>query len=85
MKNYCDLWTLNINGAKTKITIFSREKTRNIPKFQFGETQLEVTDQYKYLGLIFNFNGKFTKAKNILYDKGTRALFALLRRGRQLQ
>ena len=77
MKNYCDLWKLNINVAKPKITIFSRGKTRNIPKFQFGETQLEVTDQYKYLGLIFNFNGQFTKAK--------KAMFALLRRGRQLQ
>ena len=85
MKNYCDLWKLNINVSKTKITIFSRGKTRNIPKFQFGEKQLEVTDQYKYLGLIFNFNGKFTKAKKLLYDKGTRAMFALLRRGRQLQ
>ena len=66
MKNYCDLWKLNINVFKTKITIFSRGKTRNIPKFQCGETQLEVTDQYKYLGLIFNFNGKFTKAKKTI-------------------
>ena len=81
MKNYCDLWKLNINVSKTKITIFSRGKTRKIPKFQFGETQLEVTD----LGLIFNFNGKFTKAKKLLYDKGARAMFALLRRGRHLQ
>ena len=81
MKNYCDLWKLNTNVSKTKITIFSRGKTRNIPKFQFGETQLEVTDQ----GLIFNFNGKFTKAKKLLYDKGARAMFALLCRGRHLQ
>ena len=66
MKNYCDLWKLNINVSKTKITIFSRGKTRNIPKFQFGETLSEVTDQYKYLGLIFNFNGKFTKLKKTI-------------------
>ena len=71
--------------TRRKFVSLIRGKTRNIPKFQFGETQLEVTDQYKYLGLIFNFNGKFTKAKNLLYDKGTRAMFALLRRGRQLQ
>ena len=42
MKNYCYLWKLNINVSKTKITIFSRAKTRNISKFQFGETQLET-------------------------------------------
>ena len=66
MKNYCDLWKLNINVAKPKITIFSRGKTQNIPKLQFRKTQFEVTDQYKYLGLIFDFNGKFTKAKKTL-------------------
>ena len=49
MKNCCDLWKININVAKTRIAIFSGGKTRNIPKFQFDETQLEVTDQYKYL------------------------------------
>ena len=43
----------------------------------------EVTD--KYLGLIFNFNGKSNIAKKFLYNKGPRAMFALLRRGRQLQ
>ena len=85
MKNYCDLWKLIINVAKSMITIFTRGKTRNIPKFQFGETQLEVTDQYKYVGLIFNFNSKFTKAPKLLYVKGARAMFALLRRSRQLQ
>ena len=47
----------------------TRGKTQTIPKFQFGETQLEVTDQYKYLGLIFNFNGKFTKAKKTVCMK----------------
>ena len=66
MKNYCDLWRLNINVSKTKITIFSRGKKRNTPKFQFGEIQLEVTDQYKYLCLILNFNGKFTKTKKTI-------------------
>ena len=71
--------------SQNKDNYFLKRKTRNIPTFQFGETQLEVIDQYKYLGLIFNFNGKFTKAKNLWYDKGTRAMFALLRRGRQLQ
>ena len=40
VKNYCDLWKLNIKVSKTKITIFLRGKTWNIPKFQFGETQL---------------------------------------------
>ena len=28
----------------------------------FGENKLDVVDHYKYLGLNFNFNGKFTVA-----------------------
>ena len=42
IKNYCDLWKLDINIAKNKRT----RKTRNIPTLQFGETQLDVADQY---------------------------------------
>ena len=69
MRNYCDLWKLNINVSKTKITIFSRAKTRNIPKFQFGETQLEVDDQYKYSSLIFNSSVNSLKQKNYCMTK----------------
>ena len=71
--------------AKTKVGIFSRRKTRKIPNFVLGENRLEVVTHYKYLGLIFNYNGKFTAAKKKLYEKGNRAMFALLRKSRQLQ
>ena len=67
------------------LTVFSRGKIRNRPEFYFGENKLDVVDHYKYLGLNFNFNGKFTVAKKELYDKGNRAMFSLLRKNRQLQ
>ena len=85
MERYCGMWKLNINVSKTKITVFSRGKIRKIPKFFFGENELEVVGQYKYLGLIFNYNGKFTEAKKQLVVKGNRAMFLLLRKCRQLQ
>ena len=68
MKEYCDLWKLNVNVAKTKVVIFSRGKTSTIPKFVLGENEVEVVTLNKYLGLTFNYNGKFTTAKNKLYD-----------------
>ena len=83
MKEYCDLWKLNVNVVKTKVVIFSRGKTRKIPKFELGENELEVVIHNKYLGLTFNFNGKFTTAQNKLYEKVNRAMFALLRKSRQ--
>ena len=48
----------------------------------FGKNELEMVGQYKYLGLIFNFNGKFTEAKKQLVAKGNRAMFLLLRKCR---
>ena len=71
--------------GKNQRGFFSRGKTRKIPNFVLGEKELEVVTHYKYLGLTFNYNGKFTAAKNKLYEKGNRAMFALLRKSRQLQ
>ena len=85
MEEYCHLWKLKINVSKSKVTVFSRGKARNRPEFYFGENKLDVVDHYKYLGLNFNFNGKFTVAKKELYEKGNRAMVSLLRKGRQLQ
>ena len=71
--------------VKIKGNFFSRGKIRNIPEFYFGENKLDVVDHYKYLGLNFNFNDKFSVAKKELYEKGNRAMFFLLRKSRQLQ
>ena len=75
MEHYCSMWKLNINVSKTKITVFSRGKIRKIQKIFFGKNELEVDGQYYYLGLIFNYNGKFTDAKKQLVVKGNRAMF----------
>ena len=85
MEEYCAIWKLNINVSKTKVTVFSRGNIRKIPTFYFGDKKLDVVDHYKYLGLHFNFNGKFTVAQKQLYEKGNRAMFSLLRKSRQLQ
>ena len=42
MERYCSMRKLNINVSKTKITVFSREKIRKIPKFFFRKNELEV-------------------------------------------
>lgn len=82
MYDYCNEWKLSINTDKTKIMVMSRGKIRNKPIFNFGPHALEVVDSYKYLGLVFNYDSKFSKAKSELYDRGCRAMFALLRKAR---
>ena len=85
LHEYCEEWKLKINVTKTKIMIFSREKIRNLPDLTFGNSKMEVVFEYNYLGIIFNYNGNFTKAIKSLYDKGSKAMFSLLRKSRSLQ
>ena len=82
---YCEEWKLKIIVTKTKIMIFSRGKIRNLPDLIFGNSKIEVVFEYNYLEIIFNYNGNFTKAIKSLYDKGSKAMFSLLRKARSLQ
>ena len=72
MGDYCHNWGLKINSPKTKVTIFSRGKVRNLPNFVLNGTKLDIVYSYKYLGVHFNYNGKFMVAKNDLCCKGSR-------------
>ena len=82
---YCSSWKLTVNTSKTKVVIFSRGKLRNIPDFTFGADNLEVVDDYTYLGVTFNFNGKFKKAIDKQISAARRALFVLQKRARTLK
>ena len=84
LNEYCNNFDLKINTSKTKIFIFSRGKLKNIPSFKFADMKLDVVNDYNYLGVTFNFNAKFNVAKQSLYQKGCRAMFALLKRIKSL-
>ena len=66
MDQYCTLWKLKINVSLTKVLVFYRGYVINRPEFTFGDVKLEIVRDYQYLGLIFNYNGKFNKAKQKL-------------------
>ena len=53
-------------------------------KFYYNGKEVEVVFDFKYLGLIFNYNNKFSVAQKDLYDRASRAMFALLKRCRKL-
>ena len=74
---YCKLWQLQVNLDKTKIIIFSRGKVTKFGVFSFGGNPIEVVSEYLYLGVVMNYNNKFSKAieKQILLAR--KALFAL--------
>ncbi len=57
---YCRVWKLEVNCSKTKIVVFSRGKvvTDNY-SFKLGAENIEIVESYKYLGVLFNCNGRF--------------------------
>ena len=80
VKTYCDKFSLKLNAKKCKVVVFSKGKIRNIPRFFIGQEMLEVVSDFTYLGLKLNYNNKLTVAQKDLYDRATRAMFALLKK-----
>lgn len=75
--NYCSTWDLTVNTSKTKVVIFSRGKVTNNPVFEFGNDNLEIVEDYVYLGVTFNYNGLFHKAIQKQISQARRAMFSL--------
>ena len=81
---YCERWDLEVNTDKTKIVIFSKGKVRRYPNFTFGDSNIEVIADYPYLGVTFNYNNKFHKAKTKQVTQAKRAMFNLLSKAKKL-
>jgi len=83
---YCTQNSLSVNIDKTKIMVFARSKCRikKLPSFTYGEIVLELVEDYLYLGVKFNWNGSFVKAKKYMFDKALKAMFCIIEKGRRL-
>ena len=62
LDKYCQKWSLSVSVTKTKIVIFSWGKVRKYPRFNLGGNEIDVKDDYVYLGVTFNYNGSFKKS-----------------------
>ena len=81
---YCKSWDLEVNPAKTKITIFANRKNQQAPKFMYNGQELAVDDNFVYLGTMFSYNGRFLKNSRRLFDQARKAMFAVLNKSRKL-
>ena len=64
---------------------FSKGKIKNHYKFTFGKDPIEVCDDYTYLGtLLYNYNGKFTKAIDKQVTQARRAMYSLKAKAQHL-
>ena len=75
---YCRKRRLKLNYDKCKVIIFSYRKI-NTSKINISiEGQvLTLKDEYKYLGIIFSLNVRFTKAVNRLKNQAEKTLMPL--------
>jgi hypothetical protein len=84
MMDYCVENKLQVNVEKTKVVIFSRGKIRNVPIFKYGDDIVDCVTEYKYLGIIFAYNGSSTLNVKSLANIANKAMFALIQKGRDL-
>ena len=77
--SYCNRWQLQVNTSKTKIVVFRRRGViRQGETWKYDGTDLEVVNDFNYLGTVFNYTGSFTLNQTSLIGKGSKALNVLL-------
>jgi len=81
---YCDNWKLEVNASKTKVVIFSKGKCKILPTFYFNRTKLDIVEDFSYLGIKFNYNGRLNKTTKHLSDQARKAMFSVLKKSRTL-
>ena len=70
---------------KAKVTIFGNRKAKTDNyRFIYDNKHLEIVDTYKYLGVLFKYNGKFNDHKKLLKAQANKAMFSLLNKSRRL-
>ena len=81
LHSYTERWNLTVNVDKTKVVVFRKSKRLSLKEhWKYNGSSIEVVDQFCYLGLIFNYNGKFTVAMNKIASQGRKAYYLLNRK-----
>ena len=86
LQDYCKQWQLQVNCEKTKVLVFGKRKV--IPskyKFTYDNSPIEITQDFKYLGLKCNYNGSFKPGVEELIKQGSRAMYALISKCRKFK
>ena len=81
--SYCKTWKLTVNVEKTNIVVFSSGRQKDY-RFKLNGLDIEVKNEYKYLGIIFTRGGGFIRAKTHIAEQANKALFALHKKIRHL-
>ena len=79
LSSYCQEWKLTLNCSKTKIVVFNSSKNNlHNYNFQYNNEKVEVINEYKYLGITFNYNGRFRNCQLQLLEQARRAMYSII-------
>ena len=77
--SYCSTWGLKVNTTKTKIVVFrKRGGLLQNENWVYDNNNLEVVNDFNYLGTIFNYTGSFSLNQEYFSGKAIKALNTLL-------
>ena len=76
---YCADWGLVVNASKTNVVTFNKPFTKKIKNqlFTIGNSKIEVTNSYCYLGIDISNTLNFSKANEKLYKKALKAQYKI--------
>ena len=78
LHTYTKQWNLTVNTSKTKVIIFNKDGHRiTRHNFTLNGTNIEIVQNYTYLGILFSSSGSFNPAIKALYDKALKSFFKL--------
>ena len=67
---------LNVNTSKTNIVVFrNRGKLQRKDVWLHNNEVLDIVDEFNYLGMMFNSNGKFLKQKSMHQNRVEKLCF----------
>ena len=80
LANYCKKWKLKVNINKSKVVVFRKGgRLKNYEKWTFNNHTLGTVSYFNYLGVTFSCTGNWTKAQEVLAQRGNKAMYNLLR------
>jgi hypothetical protein len=79
--DYCLAWKLKVNIDKTKIVCFTNGRLPQNLQFTYSNREIEIVKEFNYLGLLLTKTGNLKRAIKTLADKGTKAMYEILKRG----
>lgn len=79
---FCDNWKMKVNIDKTKVMVFGLGKIKTTLKFFYKTDEIEIIDEFNYLGVNLTKTLNFNITKKHLADKALRAMYEVLKLGR---